>query len=87
MVCCTDTGFILDGSRLQVSGLSFSLSVIRGFRIVRLFRLMKSNKYIKLILDTMSNLMPQIANVMALVAIMLYIYAALGIHLFSGVML
>ena len=41
----------------------------------------------RLILDTIFNILPQVGNVMSLILLLLYIYAALGINLFSGIML
>jgi hypothetical protein len=40
----------------------------------------------KIILDTLVNILPQITNFIALMFLLLFIYAALGINLFSGVM-
>lgn len=41
----------------------------------------------RLIMDTVFNILPQITNVMSLILLLFYIYAALGINLFSSVML
>lgn len=60
-------------------------SVIRGFRIMRIFRLVKASIAIRLLIDTILNILPQISNIMSLMLILLFIYAALGINLFSNV--
>ena len=62
-------------------------SVIRGFRIMRVFRLVKASISIRLLIDTILNILPQITNIMGLMGILLFIYAALGLNLFSQVML
>ena len=61
-------------------------SVIRGFRIMRIFRLVKASIAIRLLIDTILNILPQISNIMSLMGILLFIYAALGLNLFSQVM-
>ena len=66
---------------------STTTTVIRGFRIMRIFKLIKSSVHIRLIIDTIFNILPQIGNVMSLILLLLFIFAVLGINLFSGVML
>lgn len=60
-------------------------SVIRGFRIMRIFRLVKASISMRLLIDTLMNILPQITNIMSLMGILLFIYAALGTNLFSQV--
>ena len=80
----TDLGILLD---LLSSGSSFSTAatVVRAFRIMRIVRLVRSQANIKIILDTLVNIIPQITNFIALMFLLLFIYAALGISVFSGV--
>lgn len=52
---------------------------------MRIFRLIRSAKNIKVILDTVVKLLPQITNIMLLIFLLFFIYAALGINLFSEV--
>jgi len=82
----TDVGIIITLSLTTVN-VSSAASVVRAFRIMRLFVLIRSAKSIKLIIDTVVRLLPQITNIMSLVLLLFFIYAALGINLFSGVML
>jgi len=85
VVIGTDIGIALkifsDGS-----GFSTAATVVRAFRIMRIVRLMRSNANVKIILDTLTNIIPQITNFIALMFLLLFIYAALGINVFSGVM-
>ena len=53
---------------------------------MRILRLVKASVHIRLIIDTLLNILPQITNIMALMILLLCIYAALGINLFSTVM-
>ena len=53
---------------------------------MRIFRLVKASIAIRLLIDTILNILPQISNIMSLMGILLFIYAALGLNLFSQVM-
>jgi len=86
VVIGTDIGFILN---FVSSGSSFSTAatVVRAFRIMRIVRLVRTQANIKIILDTLVNIIPQITNFIALMFLLLFIYAALGINLFGDVVL
>jgi hypothetical protein len=86
IVFATDFGILLKVLKLNDSFQS-AATVIRSFRIMRMFKLIRSSVHMRLILDTVFNILPQISNVMQLIFLMFFIYAALGINLFSGVML
>ena len=86
IVLGTDVGLIL--SLFDVGGgFTTAATVIRSVRIMRMFRLIKASVHIRLILDTILNILPQISNVMSLILLLFFIYASLAINLFSGVML
>ena len=85
IVVGTDIGITMHIFQLG-GNISAATSVVRGFRIMRIFRLVKASPHIKLIIDTLLNILPQITNIMALMVLLLFIYAALGINLFSTVM-
>ena len=84
VVFATDFGLIL---KIFNVGGSFSTTatVIRSFRIMRMFKLIRSSVHIRLVLDTVFNILPQISNVMTLIVLLFFIFAALGINLFSQV--
>ena len=86
IVFATDFGILLRLLKLNESFQS-AATVIRSFRIMRMFKLIRSSVHMRLILDTVFNILPQISNVMQLIFLMFFIFAALGINLFSGVML
>ena len=81
VVIGTDVGIVL---KFVTSGSSFSTAatVVRAFRIMRIVRLIRSYRDIRLILDTLVNIIPQITNFVALMFLMIFIYAALGMNLF-----
>lgn len=84
MVIGTDIGIIL---KLTSSGSGFSAAapVVRAFRIMRIVRLVRGQKNIQIILSALFNILPQITNFIALMFLLLFVYATLGISLFSGV--
>lgn len=82
IVLGTDIGFIL--SIFIGFDISTAASIVRGFRILRVFRLMKS--FGKVILGAFVYIIPQITNIMSLIFLLLFIYSALGINLFSTAM-
>ena len=85
IVIGTDAGIAM--KLFKIGGnISSATSVVRGFRIMRIFRLVKASVHIRLIIDTLLNILPQITNIMALMLLLLFIYAALGINQFSTVM-
>lgn len=86
IVFATDLGLLLDVFDLG-SNFSQTATVVRGFRIMRLFKLIRSSVQMRLILDTVGNIMPQVSNVLTLIFLLFFIFACLGINLFSGVML
>ena len=81
----TDFGLLVKFAGLGDS-MGGATQVIRGFRIMRIFRLIKASIAIRLLIDTIMNILPQITNIMSLMGILLFIYAALGLNLFSQVM-
>jgi len=86
IVIGTDFGLLLNLFDIG-GGFSTAASVIRGVRIMRMFRLIKSSVHVRLILDTILNILPQITNVMSLILLLFFIYAVLALNLFSGVIL
>jgi voltage-dependent calcium channel L type alpha-1D len=85
IVVGTDLSFII--SALGVgSEITAAISVIRSVRVMRMVRLIKTSANVRLIFDTIMNILPQITNVMTLIILLLYIFAALSINLFATVM-
>jgi len=86
IVIASDIGFLLRIFSVG-GGFATAATVIRSFRIMRMARLIKSSQSIRLILDTIMNILPQIGNVMSLIFLLFFIYAALAVNFFSDVML
>lgn len=83
VVIGTDIGILLEFTT-SGSGFSTAATVVRAFRIMRIVRLVRSQPSIKIILDTVVNIIPQISNFITLLFLLLFIFSALGINLFGG---
>ena len=62
-------------------------TIVRAFRICRIFRLVKKAKSLRLIFNTFVLTIPSLANVGALLLLMWYIYGILGVFLFATIKL
>ena len=85
IVIGTDIGLLMNLVNMGVS-ISTIATVVRAFRIMRIFRLVKSSQNMRIILDTIAHILPQIMNIMSLVFLLLFIYSILGMNLFATVM-
>jgi hypothetical protein len=85
IVIGTDIGLLLNVIKLGID-ISTAATVVRAFRIMRIFRLIKSSQNMRIILDTIVHIVPQVTNIMSLVFLLLFIYSVLGLNLFSTVM-
>ena len=83
IVLSADIGIVLEF--FQLSGNFKSVStVFRALRILRIAKLLKEFENIRVILDSVVVILPNISNVMCLFVLILYIYACIGIYLFAG---
>ena len=57
IVVGTDIGLLMNFINTDID-ISTAATIVRGFRIMRIFRLLKSAKGIRIILDTLVNIMP-----------------------------
>ena len=62
-------------------------TVIRSFRIGRIFRLIKKYKELRKIFNTFIIAIPPLANVGGLLLLFLYLYSILGVFMFAPVKL
>ena len=62
-------------------------TVVRAFRILRVLKLIRKAKNLRKILNTFLLAIPELANVGALLFLFLFLFAVLGVFLFSGVKL
>ena len=85
ILLATLIGIILDyTTAVSVGG---KATLIRSFRVVRIFRLIKRAKVLKIIIDTLIVSLPSLMNIGGLLILILYIYSVLGMQLFSFIKL
>ena len=60
-------------------------TIIRAFRISRVFRLVKRAQNLRLVFNTFIVTLPALANVGGLLLLLLYLYSVLGVYLFADV--
>ena len=83
LVVLGDVGLILIFFDSHKKFETFS-SIARALRILRAARLVKVFKSFKIIMSSSYNILPSIYNVLGLLGLITYVYACLGIQLFSG---
>lgn len=54
-------------------------------RIMRVFRLIRASKNLRVLVDSLLVILPSIANVGSLIMLMFFIFAIIGMNMFSGV--
>lgn len=84
VVIGTDIGILLKFTTSD-TGFTAAAPVIRAFRIMRIVRLVRGRANIRIILGALVNILPQITNFIALMFLLLFVSAALGMSVFSGV--
>jgi len=83
IVVSADIGIVLDLAGLN-KNMSTAVTILRAFRIMRIVKLLQKFDSIRVIIYAVINILPSIANVMCLFMLALFIYACVGINLFSG---
>lgn len=83
IVVSADIGILLDVLGLN-KGMSTAVTILRAFRIMRIVRLLQKFDSIRIIMYAVLNILPSILNILSLFLLALYIFACVGINLFSG---
>jgi hypothetical protein len=84
IVISADIGIFLEFYAMNGSFKSI-VTVFRALRILRIAKLLRQSKNIRVILDSVVFILPNISNVLCLFVLILYIYACIGIYMFAGV--
>lgn len=85
IVLGTYAGIILTSTtRLDVGP---QTTIIRAFRIGRIFKLVKKAKSLKIIFNTFMVTIPSLANIGGLLILLIYLYAVFGVFMFATVKL
>lgn len=61
------------------------LTIIKALRILRILRLIRFSRNLRVLVDSLLVILPSLANVGALIALLLFIYAIIGMHVFHDV--
>lgn len=83
IVVSADIGLVFSLMGLDKS-FATAVTILRAFRILRIVKLLQKFKSIRVIIMTVINILPSVSNIMALFTLVLFIYACVGINLFSG---
>ena len=67
-----------------VGGIEIRLTLLRVFRVARVFRLIKTKPGLKRLLVTLFFSLPSLANVGAIFFLMLFVYSVAGVNLFGS---
>ena len=80
-------GSILSLFLTYISSISIggATTIIRAFRISRIFRLVKRAKNLRLVFNTFIFTLPALGNVGGLLLLLLYLYSIVGVHLCSEI--
>jgi len=85
IVMGTDLGSILMLSSEGGTAYAPIATAVRGFRVMRILKLINGHEDLKHLLATLLTTLPQLSNVLSLVVLFLFIYAMLGVQLFAKV--
>jgi hypothetical protein len=66
-------------------GIIIFLRILKAMRIMRVFRLIRASKNLRVLVDSLLVILPSIANVGSLIMLMFFIFAIIGMNMFSGV--
>ncbi|KAF0724297.1 hypothetical protein Ae201684_016962 [Aphanomyces euteiches] len=83
IVLFTIVGFILDAMDVKVGSAASITRVFRVFRVGRAIRLIKKAKVMKSLFDTLIVSLPAVLNVVSLLSLLYYIFAAVAVQLFA----
>merc|ERR1719160_349434 len=83
-VVSTDVGIAIELAGYGI-GLGTVMSAIRLFRIARLFRLIRFMKGLNQLFTAFLLSIPKLGNVTAILVLLLFLFAVLGVNLFSKV--
>lgn len=83
IVCGTIVGVVITFTTKYALGPQ--ATIIRSFRIFRVFRLIRRAKSLRLMFQTFIVTLPSLMNIGALLGLLLYIYAVLGVNLFATI--
>ena len=88
VVLVSDISFLLEVVFTSGIANETMLNVMRVFkamRIMRMFSLMRRNKQMKVLVDSLVTILPSIVNVVSLIMLMFFVFTVIGMNVFSNV--
>lgn len=61
------------------------LKIVKSLRIMRIFRLIRASKNLRVLVDSLIVIFPSLANVGSLIMLLFFIFAVIGMNMFSNV--
>ena len=69
----------------DIQDLKGVLAIMKGVMIMRVFRLIRAYKNLKVLVSSLAVILPSIGNVGSLIMLMFFIFAVIGMNMFSGI--
>jgi hypothetical protein len=76
---------ILSGYFISTDELKTLPIIARALRLGRVVKFIRASKSLRVLIDTIYFLLPSLVNIVALIILMVFIFAILGMNLFSGI--
>jgi hypothetical protein len=70
---------------LQTADLKTLPIIARALRLGRVVKFIRASRNISILIDTIYYILPSLLNIGALIFLIIFIYAVLGLNLFSGI--
>ena len=86
IVVCNDLGIFLESFLPKVK-ITDLVVVGRVLRVSRIFKIVRGNDGLKMLMNAINTLFSNLINIMGLLWLVIYIFAILGMNMFHGVML
>ena len=86
IVVCNDLGILLESFLPKVK-ITDLVVVGRVLRVSRIFKIVRGNDGLKMLMNAINTLFSNLINIMGLLWLVIYIFAILGMNMFHGVML
>ena len=84
IVVIADCSLLVD-ALVDLTDVQAVLAIMKGVMIMRVFRLIRAYKNLKVLVSSLSVILPSIGNVGSLIMLMFCIFAVIGMNMFSGI--
>ena len=81
----SDIAIILELSAYYDPDLKKLSMIVNTIRVLRVLRLIRVSEDLRMLIDSLIVILPSISNVISLIFLMLFIFAIIGMNMFSGI--